>query len=155
MAPRKRTFDEQVAQTDGCWLWQGVRTWNGYGRFYLRDRGKHVGAHRYAWERANRPLLPGEIVRHHCDTPLCVRPDHLAVGSQGDNLHDAAIKGRLGGAVHGKGERHRFAKLRDEDVPKIRALLASGLQQREIASRFGVHQSQISRISSGSRWRHV
>jgi predicted XRE-type DNA-binding protein len=158
MAPRKRTFDEQIERTDTCWLWRGICTWNGYGRFYLgyfNGKGRMVGAHRHAWERANRPLQPGEVVRHLCDTPLCVRPEHLVVGSQGDNLHDAAVKGRLGGAVHGKGERHRFAKLRDENIAEIRALLASGVPQRRIAERFGVHQSQISRISCAHRWSHI
>jgi hypothetical protein len=156
MPPRKRDFDELFSTDGECWLWLGSCSPNGYGRFYLGffdGKAKYTGAHRYAWERANRPLLPGEVVRHRCDNPPCVRPDHLAAGSQGENLHDAAVKGRLRG--HGKGERHCFAKLRDDDVPEIRALLASGISQREVAGRFGVNQSQISRISSGDRWRHV
>jgi len=159
MPPRKRTFDEQVDRTGNCHLWRGHKTPRGYGRFYLGLVGGRriwIGAHRYAWQRANRPLQPGEIVRHReCDNPPCVREDHLAVGSQGDNLRDAASKGRLGGAVHGKGAAHRFAKLTDNAVREIRGLLADGASQREIADLYGVHQSQISRISNGRRWSHL
>jgi hypothetical protein len=158
MPPRKRTFDEQIAKSDGCWLWTGTVLGNRYGRFYLgyfNGKAKNIGAHRYAWERANRPLLPGEVVRHRCDNPPCVRPDHLIVGSQGDNLRDAASKGRLRGAVHGKGVGHRFAKLTDEAIREIRGLVAGGMSQREVAERFGVHQSQISRIAGGRRWSHI
>jgi hypothetical protein len=32
---------------------------------------------------------------HHCDTPLCVRPDHLCLGTQRENLQDARDKGRM------------------------------------------------------------
>jgi hypothetical protein len=34
-------------------------------------------------------------VLHRCDVKACVRPDHLFLGNQSDNLSDAALKGRL------------------------------------------------------------
>jgi hypothetical protein len=58
---------------------------------------------------------------------------------------------------HGKimhGAKCGMAKLKDEDIPKIRAMCASGAAHREIAERFGVRKNTISRILSGKRWPH-
>ena len=156
MPRRKQPFDNFVIKTDTCWLWRAAR--GRYGRFYLgliNGRRQYIQAHHYAWERANRPLRPGEIVRHICDNPPCVRPDHLAVGSYSDNMRDAAAKNRIRGSVHGKGEQHRYAKLTDDAVRAIRDALSHGETQRIVAERFSVNPSQISRIASGARWRHV
>lgn len=78
---------------DGCWLWQGPMARKGYGRFYF-TKGK-VLAHRAAWELTFGIIPEGLHVCHHCDTPLCVRPDHLFLGTRSDNMTDAYKKGRL------------------------------------------------------------
>lgn len=78
----------------GCWLWVGERMPSGYGVF------RHRHMHRTLAHRASFMLLRGEIpagmyVCHACDTPSCVYPGHLFVGTQADNLEDARRKGRL------------------------------------------------------------
>jgi len=76
----------------GCWLWTDALGHNGYGRMWLR--GKTQRAHRVAFEHYVRPLLPGEVVCHRCDTPSCINPAHLFVGTLKDNMTDMAAKGR-------------------------------------------------------------
>jgi transposase len=53
------------------------------------------------------------------------------------------------------GENHSTAKLTDADVRLIRALLADGMLQRIVASKFNVSLSTIKKISCGETWRHV
>jgi hypothetical protein len=77
------------------------------------------------------------------------------VGSQGDNLRDAAVKGRLSGSVHGKGMNHQFAKLTDDAVVEIRRMSKAGISQKIIAAKFEVNPSQISRVLGGTRWSHI
>lgn len=78
----------------GCWIWLGHLDGKGYGQF-VRN-GKRIGAHRAAWEDHNgQPIPEGAMVCHSCDTPSCVNPDHLFLGSQLDNMRDAAAKKRL------------------------------------------------------------
>ncbi len=86
-------FWAKVQKSDGCWVWQGciVRR---YG--VLGHDGKQVKAHRVAWGLTNGPIPNGLSVLHKCDNPPCVRPDHLFLGTQLDNMRDCSAKGRSG-----------------------------------------------------------
>lgn len=57
-------------------------------------------------------------------------------------------------AGHAKKGAHSKLKLTASDVREIRTLLATTSQQ-EIAERFGVHQTTISRIKLGESWGHL
>jgi hypothetical protein len=90
-------FWAKVLRSDGCWLWSACVDEHGYGSFVrLQEDGSHrlEGAHRVAWELTHGPIPDGLRVCHHCDTPPCVRPDHLFLGTQADNMADMQRKGR-------------------------------------------------------------
>lgn len=82
-----------VQKTEGCWLWTGRRDGAGYGQIFVQ--GRRIGVHRLSWLLNCGEIPEGLFVCHHCDVPLCVRPDHLFVGTHDDNMRDAAIKGRM------------------------------------------------------------
>ena len=92
--PAEIRFWEKVNKTDTCWLWTAQRTTGGYGVFRIRNPRAQTTAHRVAWEMAHGPIPDGLNVCHHCDTPSCVRPDHLFLGTQRENLRDMTVKGR-------------------------------------------------------------
>lgn len=76
----------------GCWLWTGAIRGDGYGNFTYQ--GRNHGAHRVSWAFHHGPIPEGQNVCHKCDTPLCVNPDHLFLGSRSDNMRDMSKKGR-------------------------------------------------------------
>lgn len=88
-----RRFWSKVTKGDGCWEWHGARFKQGYG--ILTIGGKSLLAHRVSVELSTgKPIPEGMLVCHHCDNPPCVRPDHLFVGTDGDNVRDCVQKGR-------------------------------------------------------------
>ena len=71
---------------------------DGYGRFCIgSEQHAHVRAHRFSWELANGPIPDGLNALHSCDNRPCVNPEHLFLGTHGDNVKDKVAKGRAAG----------------------------------------------------------
>lgn len=102
---RRRTFFalienfwKRVDKSGDCWLWTGEVNNMGYGVYclYDKDRREKALAHRISALMAGLPAYtPQDTVMHMCDTPRCVRPEHLSIGTQLDNIRDAKKKGRM------------------------------------------------------------
>lgn len=151
-------FWERVEKSDGCWLWRGSLLTHGYGGLELRRRAdpkrKVHKAHRLSWEIHFGPIPEGMSVCHHCDTPPCVRPDHLFLGTALDNAHDKMRKGRLRvGNV--RGEQNGAALLTEDQVREIRYAAAAGVKQVRLAETYGVSQMAVSQVVRRVTWRHV
>ena len=84
----------QFASEDECWLWLGATNGGGYGN--IRYNGRHFPAHRISWMLHYGKIPEGINVCHHCDAKACVNPAHLFLGTDTDNMRDAAAKGKLG-----------------------------------------------------------
>jgi hypothetical protein len=138
-------YTDKSAGPEGCWLWMGALTHDGYGHLHLQ--GRYPRAHRLAFAMANGVIPPDTHVLHRCDNRRCVNPGHLFAGSHLDNMRDMAAKGR-----RPRGEGNGQAKLTADKVKAIRA--ASG-SQREIAAAFGVCEATVNRIKHGRTWRHL
>ena len=77
----------------GCWIWTGGWTTEGYGA--VRRDGRWVmSAHKLFYSAFKGDIPPGMLVCHSCDTPACVNPDHLFLGTDSDNQLDRHRKGR-------------------------------------------------------------
>lgn len=125
---------------DGCLIWTGAKNGDGYGLIGVSATSKL--AHRVAYELLIGPL-GNQVACHKCDTPACVRPDHVFPGTQQDNVADCAAKGRA---------RNRHGRLTDDQRAEIQRLaVAGGLKQDEIGARVGVTQTSVSRVLRGQR----
>ena len=89
--PFEPYFWSLVDKTENCWIWLGGRYGDGYGRVW-KD-GRRQAAHRVAYELSISIIPDGIQACHHCDNKLCVRPDHLFLGTQADNMQDWTKKG--------------------------------------------------------------
>lgn len=94
--PWQERFWKYVEKTDGCWWWRGACQGDRlrYGFMSAGSVARRIKAHRLSWELAHGEIPTGLCVCHKCDNPLCVRPDHLFLGTQKDNSQDMVRKGR-------------------------------------------------------------
>lgn len=143
-------FWSKVNKTDTCWLWTGGNRGNGYGIMTVNYVLK--SAHRLAWEFTYGEIPGGLQVNHKCDVRLCVRPSHLYLGTQRQNLIDARERGRL---KDRSGENNGTSKLTDGDVVKIRELYKDGNRVEDLSKKFRVAMSTIYSVVSGRRWTHI
>lgn len=149
-------FWSKVDRTGDCWVWTGAR--HRYG--HLTVDGRSYNAHKFSYLIHKGAVPRGRVVRHTCDNPLCVCPDHLVLGSQSDNVRDMFAKGRQASHEALSAAQIRCAhprrKLNASSVREIRRLLAAGrLSQSAIGRMFGVPQSTISAVKLGRTWAHL
>lgn len=156
-APVAERFWCRVDTSDenGCWPWRGAIRHGGYGQFWVDGRRRSY-AHRVAYELAYGPITPGMVVCHQCDNPTCVRPTHLFLGTQNENLADGRAKGRMSAPPRHAGATHPRAKLTPAIVLEARQLYeAGGISQYELAARYGVSQTTMRYALSGKNWKDV
>lgn len=135
----KVTPNYKLNSENGCWEWLGAVHEFGHGRVW--HKGKDIGAHRASWMVHIGAIPTGMCVLHKCDNPPCINPQHLFLGTRGDNNTDRCRKGRNGNC-----------KLTEEDIKEIRSM--NGTYQ-EISDHFDMSIGQIWRIKNGESWRHV
>jgi DNA-directed RNA polymerase specialized sigma24 family protein len=144
-------FDQFVLRVPfhPCWEWIGADDGHGYGVF--RFGGMATKAYRVAWELAHGRGIPrGLVVCHQCDNPGCVRPDHLFLGTHGDNVRDMAAKNRVS-----HGERHCHAKLTEAKVREIRLRADRGEGFASIAESVGCSPTNVYHVAARRTWRRV
>jgi hypothetical protein len=155
----------------GCLVWTGA--WGNFGYGCLTFEGAPRRAHRLSYEVNIGPIENGLAVLHRCDVPACVNPDHLFLGTAGDNVRDCVSKGRhrpnpvwlvprtkeataktSATASDGrrKGERCNTAKLSEREVLEIRLDPRTG---RELGAQYGVSITTIQGIKTRKIWRHI
>ncbi len=120
----------------GCVFWD--RGWwdpiptRAYGVLYMPGRRGLLKAHRVAWELTYGPIPNGLGVLHKCDTPPCINPAHLFLGTQADNNRDMSSKGR-----------NANTKLNPAAIKMIQLCHGVGVKQRTLAGWYGVSQYAI------------
>jgi hypothetical protein len=142
---KRRLLAKYKISPTGCWEWIGQRKKDrfDYGLIWIGDRQKR--AHRVSYEVHKGPIPEGLDILHSCDNPPCINPDHLFVGTRGENCQDAASKNRF--PIN---EKHWITKLSVKQVNEIR-ILGKYLTYVEISKKFDVNPGTISRIISRTR----
>ena len=152
---KRKTFTDAwdlVAKggVDECWEWQGCKNNTGYGSMTVSQ--KVYSAHRIIFALTYPGLIEvkaptnkklKQFILHKCDNRSCCNPNHMVLGNYDDNNKDAKNKGR---SCAPKGEKHKLAKLTQNQANQIRQIHKTGLTFVELGKMFNIHANNISRI---------
>lgn len=141
----ERLAELSVAEESGCIRFTGHLDGEGYGRIMVA-RVKYM-AHRLSYSLNHGPIPDGYVVRHKCDNPSCINPEHLELGTQADNIADKVSRGR-----QARGSGVGRAILTEESVKEIRS---SPLKVSELSTLYGVSVVSIRNILRRKTWQHV
>jgi hypothetical protein len=117
-----------------CWEWQGGTMPNGYGVASI-GKSETMLAHRYAASLSQD--ITDKVVQHMCDNPLCVRPDHLIVGTQQDNMRDMFVKERSNNKL---------------DIASVRDIRSKKLSREEYALKYGIAIGTVGDVQRRYTW---
>lgn len=135
----ERILGKIQSDDSSCWIWTGALTRGDYGNMMIKKKTKR--AHRVSYELFVGPIPQGLHVLHRCDTPQCINPNHLFVGTQKENLADMRKKMR-----HIYGEKHHKVKISNAVKNWAIVTAKSGkLSQVEIGRQLGVSGTTICR----------
>lgn len=141
----RRLREKSELMPSGCIEWRGSYVWDGYGQISWNYKKYRV--HRLSYELNVGPIPEGHVVRHKCDNPKCINPDHLCTGTVSQNNKDCKDRGR-----NARGERHHGAKLTERQVLEI---YHSKMSNIKLAKIYGVTEMTTGRIKRGLLWSHV
>lgn len=133
-----RLYGRTIRTELGCLEFQGGRDKDGYG--YCMGHGERK-AHRLSYVLSYGPIPEGLQVRHKCDNPSCVNPEHLELGTASDNMKDRSARGR-----HPTGSKASRTKLTPEQRQEIKRRKQAGEVQRRLAEEFNVTPAVICRL---------
>lgn len=150
-SPEQKEFNLwAMCEFDEFGCWNGCKV--GKYKVATYRYGKEQLAHRVSWIFTNGEIPKGKCILHHCDNPMCIRPDHLFLGTRTDNNLDKLNKGRQWRPI---GVKNPASKLNERIVLRIRSLRKKMLFEREIAEIVGSTRSAVSKVLQGESWRHV
>jgi hypothetical protein len=132
-----------------CKIWKGKIGKTGYGWARSKYVNNTRNAHRVVWEEINGPLPKGMCIMHLCDNRSCVNLEHLKLGTPKENKQDMIQKNRW---CDRSGEKHPLNKVTLKEVKQIKKLYKKGINQIELAKKFFLNQSTISRFINDKRW---
>jgi hypothetical protein len=141
---------------NGCWnCTSHSKNLQGYPLMRLNGIGHKTAISRVMYTKYYGPIPAGMVIRHKCDNPLCINPNHLEIGTQKDNIHDMIQRGRYKIPRGYKGELNNHAKLNEQAIRNIFAERKAGVTAKELSKEFGVHKSMIYGILRRKFWAHI
>jgi len=126
----------------GCWIYP-TKNSKGYSQFNFRGE-KGLG-HRISYREFKGKLEPSLCVCHKCDTPQCVNPDHLFLGTYKENIADGINKGRIK-HIGRKGSVEGWTKLTDIQISQARLLYSEGFKVDRLSRIFNCEKEYMRKI---------
>jgi hypothetical protein len=136
-----------IIDKNNCWICTSHKlNSSGYPRITINK--KQTTVHRYFYQQYKKN--PEElIIRHTCDNPLCINPDHLVAGTHFQNVQDRVERNRSA-----KEESNGRSKLTKSQVFLIK-YNSENYTKTFLATKYGVSRKVIYSIQNRITWKNV
>jgi HNH endonuclease len=160
MTPIER-FMLKVDKSDthsGCWVWTGSVSGSGYGRFW--DGKNVIQAH---WFLIGWKKTKGKDACHKCDNKLCVKPNHVFIGTRSENMKDMVSKGRhnpdhaLSASLKARGfkEKKKAYKITRDKALICKSCTTERGAVSALSRKLGISRGMIRNIRDGKSWHWI
>jgi len=140
------TYFLNRTKLDGeCLIWTKCINTDGYARV-VYNGNSNGKVHRIVYSLAHPDeSIANKVVRHKCDNPLCINPNHLLSGTEWDNMRDRDLRGRHGQAKMTRGQVLRARELYKND----------GFSIKQLADLYGVKYNTMQSLLTYRHWKSV
>lgn len=150
MSSVTREITYNINEETGCWECTSHKP-DSHGYAVIRINKKRLLIHRHMYTLYKGNIPEGLMIRHTCDNPICINPNHLLTGTHTDNMRDAVQRGRHSiFKIKRKSKPPR--KLTAENVIEIRT---SSMSQRELAKKFNIGRGTVFKVKSKMTYKDI
>lgn len=135
----------------GCHLWTGcLRKGKNHGYSWVTYKNKGYSVHKLLYEHLKGPVPQGLELLHSCHVRKCINMAHLRPDTHRRNMEEMVEAGRASRLTGARGEKHYKVKVSDDDIAKIRELIASGMPNHVVAKMFNLDWKYVSHIKGNT-----
>lgn len=131
-------------------IWDGEPDKFDNGKFSFAGTKRRAHRSCYMVYHRLRTLDPKVKIRHKCMVKLCVKKEHLEMGTQQQNMDD-----KVRDHTQPQGETHYAATISEELARQIKFTPSNGQTRQERADGFGVSYAIVADIDLGRTWKHL
>lgn len=147
---------EYEVNEKGCWICTShCKDKDGYAKIFVFNN--HLRLHRYVYTILKGDIPENMVIRHKCDNPSCINPEHLEVGTVIQNVLDKIKRGRMPKscydnleiARHKRGQDKAGNKLTETQVLEI---FNSKLSHSKLSNIYNISPSNVYKIKHKKSW---
>lgn len=141
----QKIFQDVIFRDNGCWDQKSNYRLMRVGHFHA-----HIHKIMYAWICGK--VNDGQVVRHYCNNPRCINPEHLVIGTHWDNMQDLVLSKSK---IALRGELHPKSILTEQIIFNAIDLLNNGLTIKEAANILNINHSTLRHAVTGKTWKYL
>ena len=138
-------IEYEIDEKTGCFVCTSHHTAKKHECPGIKINGRIEKISRYVYTKTKGQIPNNHVIRHTCDNPQCINPDHLISGTHSNNVADRVLRERSAcGEYNG---RHKLTK---HDVI---AIYFSQNDQTTLSKKYNIDRSIIRSIWYKRLWK--